>query len=211
MLSVVSAITCIIIAQPVLSREYDTYNQPPNEHHNEFQRAMGSVIDKITERHLLNINPNTLEPAEIEAMLDAHNTYRSQTALGNAPAYSEPVKGLINQPSATNMNKLAWDSALAKVARDYASGCYIEHNDNAATDMLKPTVAPLATFTYPSSAPTSGQLSVGENIYYSSMSNPTFYGLYGIHNSVLTFYNESYHWYVMFISLCVFCFFGYIY
>ena len=164
---------------------------------------MGNVVQHIQDRttnthhrHLLLTNPNTLDTSEKQEMLDAHNNYRSQTALGNMPAPSG------NQPQATNMNKLFWDPALEKIASDYASGCYIEHNDNRQQEMISPAVAPLATFTYPSSAPTSG-LSNGENIHYSSLSNPDFYGQYDIEDSIPGWMpEEAVDWYVILIILC---------
>ena len=60
-----------------------------------------------------------------QAMLDLHNYYRNEIALGN----------VTHHPSATNMNKLQWDPALAAVAQSYADLCYWEHNPARTSDM----------------------------------------------------------------------------
>ena len=200
----VTLIIASIAGRVTSQQSYEMQNPPQNEHqhqaYNQFQHAVGNVVQHIQDRntnthdrHLLLTNPNTLETSEKQQLLDAHNLYRSQTALGTMAAPSG------NQPQAANMNKLFWDPALEKVARDYATGCYIEHNDNRQQEMISPTVAPLATFTYPSSAPTNG-LSCGENIYYSSLSNPDFYGAYDIEQSTVGWMpDEADDWYVILI------------
>jgi len=53
-------------------------------------------------------------------ILDQHNFYRSLTALGTTPGY----------PSATNIESLVWDPALASVAQTYAEQCIWNHNSN---------------------------------------------------------------------------------
>jgi hypothetical protein len=50
-------------------------------------------------------------------ILDQHNKYRSDTALGKTP----------NQPKAKDMHKLVWDEELAAKAAQWASTCPTNH------------------------------------------------------------------------------------
>ena len=56
---------------------------------------------------------NELSTNEIQEILDKHNELRSLVAQGNQAG----------QPSATNMNKLTWDSELARNAQRWADQC----------------------------------------------------------------------------------------
>ena len=53
------------------------------------------------------------------AILDAHNNYRSDTALGKTES----------QPMAKDMTKLVWDSALASEAQVWANKCIFQHDN----------------------------------------------------------------------------------
>ena len=102
----------------------------------------------------------SIDNAVAQALLDTHNTMRSDTAAGDTTG----------QPSATNMNKMHWDPALATVAQNYANGCHYEHNPNRNTEFQ--AIADEATFYY--EAPASLSRSIGENIFASSNKDMDF-------------------------------------
>ena len=66
-------------------------------------------------------NDGILTEEDKQALLDLHNTYRSQTALGNTPSNTG-----INHPPATNMQKMVWNEDLAEGARLHAAQCIQE-------------------------------------------------------------------------------------
>jgi len=82
-----------------------------------------------------------------QAILDSHNYYRSQTALGKTPNY----------PAATNMESLIWDNALASVAQAYADQCIWTHNANRKTQFFNTSGKAMW---YDST-----DIGVGENLY----------------------------------------------
>ncbi|BCE00322.1 CAP domain-containing protein [Marinicellulosiphila megalodicopiae] len=103
--------------------------------------------------------PDQLSEEDKQIILDKINEFRSQVALGLLDdANGNPV------PTATNMNKLVWDDALALVATQYAAQKIWGHNSNRQSDLGDNFE--LASFS---------QLGyVGENIYVaSSTSVPT--------------------------------------
>ncbi|GAB6019048.1 hypothetical protein CHUAL_000675 [Chamberlinius hualienensis] len=55
---------------------------------------------------------------DIAVIVNRHNQLRNQVATGQ----------IANQPSASNMNEIAWDSNLAKLAQDWADKCQYGHN-----------------------------------------------------------------------------------
>ena len=67
--------------------------------------------------HLLSVD-STLDQTSKRFILDAINSFRDHTALGETG----------NQPRAKNMNYLWWDSALASVANNYAQNCIYDSN-----------------------------------------------------------------------------------
>jgi len=56
-----------------------------------------------------------------QALVDKHNEYRSNVALGN----------MNMQPMATNMLKLIWDESIAITAKAHADKCKFEHDFNS--------------------------------------------------------------------------------
>jgi len=101
--------------------------------------------NNIKSRRMLS--GNTLSSIDKQALLDAHNKYRMITARGGTP----------NQPSATNMNELFWDPALAKVAENYTRSCVFAHNSDRLTQFKSRSNDSIFIL---GSAPT-----VGENLY----------------------------------------------
>ncbi|XP_078681759.1 glioma pathogenesis-related protein 1-like [Branchiostoma floridae x Branchiostoma belcheri] len=55
----------------------------------------------------------SLSQAQINAILQAHNNYRSAVS-----------------PTAANMEYMEWDDSLATIAQSWADGCNFEHNTN---------------------------------------------------------------------------------
>jgi hypothetical protein len=82
------------------------------------------------------------------ALLDYHNEVRNVTAAGDTPGH----------PGATNMNRLAWDPALAQVSQNYADTCVWAHNPNRVEEFL--ALADSTTFD------SSGLANVGENLAF---------------------------------------------
>lgn len=64
------------------------------------------------------------------------------------------------QPSASNMNFLFWDDALAAVAQAYADQCIWAHNEQNQDDLLDIATSVPASFGYDPD-----QLRLGENLY----------------------------------------------
>jgi hypothetical protein len=120
------------------------------------------------------VSPGTrralLTTAEQQSLLDAHNSYRSTTAAGGTP----------DQPSASDMNELFWDPALAAVAQAYADKCVWEHNPNRQDETM--ALADQATFAM------SNNQQVGENLYLTS-SKTTALETVGL-NALEAFYEE---------------------
>ena len=130
-------------------------------------------------------NPATLSEADKQEILDYHNTVRSETALGIRPAVSG------NQPVATNMNQLIWDTALAKVASDRAAICDFSHNDNRDTDV--DAAMGTASFAAPRA------WGIGENIYVSSLYPAQMHYMYldddyGVMGGPIGWAEESQDW-----------------
>lgn len=91
---------------------------------------------------LVAVSHGSLSTSQKQQMLDSHNAYRSQVALGTTGA-----SGL---PTAANMNQLVWDSGVASVAQAYVDGCVYGHNGNrkaqvnaASTSFTKDSVCAL--------------------------------------------------------------------
>ncbi len=124
-------------------------------------------------------SPSTLSTEDKQALLDAHNNYRSQTALGKI----ESANGLL--PYATNMNALLWDDGLAQVARDYASKAVWEHNANRSVDLQDNST--LVSFELPSNA------YVGENLYLTS-ALARLEGDFGLLGGIDSWMDESRDW-----------------
>ncbi|CAG9768116.1 unnamed protein product [Ceutorhynchus assimilis] len=60
---------------------------------------------------------------EIEAIVDAHNTFRNRIAMGvEEHGYPGP------QPAAANMRYISWDNELASVALRWATQCVYNHD-----------------------------------------------------------------------------------
>jgi hypothetical protein len=76
-----------------------------------------TIQESILRRRLL---PGGLTDSDKLTILNAHNKYRNLTSRGLTS----------NQPSATLMNQLVWDSGLEKVAQNYTSACIWAHNPN---------------------------------------------------------------------------------
>jgi len=62
-------------------------------------------------------------PQEIQEILEVHNRYRSQVALG-LETRGKPGP----QAGAANMRELIWDAELAKVAQAHADQCRFAHD-----------------------------------------------------------------------------------
>lgn len=58
-----------------------------------------------------------------DALVEVHNHYRNQVALGKEP----------NFPAATNMAALTWDDELAQLAELNVRRCDYEHDDCMST------------------------------------------------------------------------------
>lgn len=93
------------------------------------------------------VSGGTLTDSDKQTILNAHNQYRTITASGGTP----------NQPSATSMNELFWDPALAAVAQNYSRSCLFAHNDQRLAQYL--TRTNISIF-----EPTA-MATVGENLY----------------------------------------------
>ena len=85
--------------------------------------------------------------AEKKILLDLHNTYRANVAA--------VLVG--DEPSATNMNEMFWDPALAQVAQDYADKCNYGHNSDRVDEFV--ALEDNATFEV-----TASRWTLGENI-----------------------------------------------
>jgi len=64
------------------------------------------------------MNGGKLEEEDKQALLDIHNEYRSDTALGRTGS----------QPMAQDMAELIWDEGLENDAKEYANRCVFEHD-----------------------------------------------------------------------------------
>jgi len=127
----------------------------PEEH-----RALANYTEKVARENLAKIEGRRdhadsadgrrkLADASVEAVFfEMHNTQRADTAAGNTPS----------QPSASNMNQVFWDPALAMVAQNYADECHYEHNPDRSDDFV-------ALKEFASYEVTLASKSVGENIF----------------------------------------------
>jgi hypothetical protein len=123
------------------------------------------IVDDAWERHDGRRRLQTGSPDDDQkrALLDIHNKYRNITALGNTPG----------QPSATNMNMVQWDEAVAEISQAYAEECVWEHNSNRVNDLNAKQGETRFEFDDYSD-------SLGENIYYNTAGFSTATLLYGI-------------------------------
>eukprot|EP00486_Rosalina_sp_Unknown_P003111 CAMPEP_0201574326 /NCGR_PEP_ID=MMETSP0190_2-20130828/18760_1 /ASSEMBLY_ACC=CAM_ASM_000263 /TAXON_ID=37353 /ORGANISM="Rosalina sp." /LENGTH=499 /DNA_ID=CAMNT_0048002439 /DNA_START=91 /DNA_END=1587 /DNA_ORIENTATION=+ len=105
-------------------------------------------------------------------MLDKHNALRGDLALNGISTS--------NQPTATYMNELHFDKALAATAQAYTNRCYSGHNNNRKND-FKNNYGAQSAFYYDSD-----RLSLGENFLY--------YPTYGESKYVLAPQFAEQHW-----------------
>lgn len=71
----------------------------------------------------LQLLANPLSEAEKQAVLDLHNQFRGQVARGE----------IADQPTATNMTRLAWNDDLEAVAQAWVNNCNWSHNPGGSS------------------------------------------------------------------------------
>ena len=143
--------------------------------HNEAPNHETRMDDSI-HRRILGDNKLTL--SDKQSILDMHNYYRSQVSIGNTA----------NQPFATNMNSLFWDSALESVANDWVQECTWAHN-RLRTYNVETLYFENATFKIPTI-----NFYIGENLYATTANaNKLSHLLLGIYKWYIEFeyYNYS--------------------
>ena len=122
------------------------------------------------------------ETSDKQKVLDLHNDYRSNVASGNEA--DDGTDG--TYPTASNMNQLFWDDALASVAQTYSDTCVWGHNGNRNTEFYD--YADEARFDYPSS-----NIYLGENIAAFYTTSSTIQDYY-LTNRVGAWWNETTLW-----------------
>merc|ERR1711860_24734 len=75
---------------------------------------LGTALEHLTERG----SENGLTNTQRQDLLDAHNDARRQVS-----------------PTASNMEKMEWDSSLETIAQSYADTCVWQHNSQRSTGM----------------------------------------------------------------------------
>ena len=110
-------------------------------------------------RSLIDSDGN-IDDTEREQLLEIHNDYRSAVSSGDGTVID--ISGAV-YPTASDMNYIFWDDALASVAQDYAeelgNACdSLIHNSGRHSDFYT-YAASQASFDYPESG-----IYLGENI-----------------------------------------------
>ncbi len=120
-------------------------------------------------------NPGTLNQEAKDYLLCQHNEVRSKLALGQIQGNSDML------PLATNMQRLAWEDDLAIVASNWAATCNWGHNPNRNDE-------------YTTLVGGSSTLSVGENLYVTSLDPSIFDNPSGITGAVPAWESQGSDW-----------------
>jgi hypothetical protein len=105
---------------------------------NAFKRNK-ALLRRVANRGCNLWTGTVLPDAEIQNIIQAHNDYRNEVALGKATGASGAI------PNASNMRQVYWSTAIAAKAQEWANNCKFSHSKPAFRKQ--------------------GNMNVGENIY----------------------------------------------
>jgi len=86
--------------------------------------------DALNRRRDLTL-PDQLSQSDIDEIVAAHNDIRSNVAKGDQEGYQDGG-ATYKFPKASDMKRIEWDAALAKIATDYAATCPSGHSSSTS-------------------------------------------------------------------------------